>query len=489
MTTPRRLRAFVRVRPLSAGTASFGLVALIGAGAWMTPWRATTGWPTATARQEDFVETLVEAGTLDAARLQVYSAGALGTQAKIVEIAPEGTSVEAGDLLIRFDASEIELSLAREEAARRQADAERLRAREDLRLEDLRAQADAEAATQGVAVAERALRNETDGRGPLQVAEAEATAAEAGREVARARQALDDVRPMLAEGFATRAEVERAEATLGRAEELERVARLKLASLTGYERPAAIEKSRADVQSARQDERRAREGARARLAQRQAGASMAAGRVEEIDARIRTLRGQLTRTEVRALGPGLVVYRELFFGSDKRKPQVGDEVWPNQPLIVLPDSSQLVVQTQVRESDLHKVDASQRVTVRVEAYPDLVLGATVTLVGALATTDETRAGGRFFPVTVTLTDRDPRLRSGMTARVSIEVASQAGATVVPAAAVFDSDEGPVCWVLRRGRPEARTVVLAGENGRDVAIRDGVNPGDVVLLEAPDGGPR
>ena len=38
---------------------------------------------------------------------------------------------------------------------------------------------------------------------------------------------------------------------------------------------------------------------------------------------------------MRAEVPGIVVYKEVFFGSEQRKPQVGDQVWANQPLLIL----------------------------------------------------------------------------------------------------------------------------------------------------------
>ena len=79
--------------------------------------------------------------------------------------------------------------------------------------------------------------------------------------------------------------------------------------------------------------------------------------------------------------PGIVVYKEVFFGSEQRKPQVGDQVWANQPLIILPDISRMVVETKVRETDIHKVERNQKVGVRVEAYPDLRLTGAVTLRG------------------------------------------------------------------------------------------------------------
>ncbi|MCC6990665.1 MAG: efflux RND transporter periplasmic adaptor subunit [Acidobacteria bacterium] len=430
------------------------------------------------------MERLAETGTLTAARMRLYSASALGAPAKIVELVPEGTQVAPGDVLVRFDATQLELMRDKDEAALRFADADLVRAREDLRIEQLRVEGEGEAARQDLTFAEQDLANELDGRGRLQVAEAEAAAAEAGREVDRARRSLADIAPMLAEGFATRAEVERAEQALRRADETHRIAALKLESLTRFERPASIEKSRAGVQAARQGAVRLADSSAARLTQRRAAAAMAESRLEEIRVRLRTLGDQLSRTTIRADGPGLVVYRELFFGSDKRKPQVGDEVWPNQPLMALPDSSELLVETRVREADLHRVSASQRVFVRVEAYPDVRLPAEVALVGALASVDDTRAGTKFFPITIRLQEVDPRLRSGMTARVEIEVASLHAALVVPTGAVFETDADTVCYVLRRGRPEVQVVSVQAENAEFAAIRDGLRVGDVVLLADP-----
>src|SRR5215510_10569148 len=94
--------------------------------------------------------------------------------------------------------------------------------------------------------------------------------------------------------------------------------------------------------------------------------------------------GTPARTSVRADVPGIVVDLEVFFASEQRKPQVGDQVWANQPLLILPDISKMVVESKVRETDIHKVEKNQRVSIRVEAYPDLRLTGAVTLVGTLA---------------------------------------------------------------------------------------------------------
>jgi HlyD family secretion protein len=443
-----------------------------------------SGWPRATVREGTFVDAVVEMGEVNAARLMLYSAPVGSAQSKIVSIVPEGASVQTGDELVRFDDTTIRQSIERERAVLGREEAELLRTREDLRIERLRVQAELESTTLAVRFAERELTNQMEGQGRLSVVEAEAAAAEARRERDRAKTSYEDTRALLPEGFVTRVEVERAEQDYRRAEERVELADLRLETLTNYERPGTIDRSMAAVNAAHEGLRRSEETTTARLAQRQAALAAAQSRVDEARTRLATLEDRLNRTVVLSDGAGLVVYRDLYFGGDRRKPQVGDEVWPNQPLIALPDSTQLVVETRVREIDLHKVSESQRVQVRFDAYPDIELPASVALVGALAQDDETRAGTKYFPVTVKLLEVDDRLRTGMTARVEIEVASKDHAKLIPIEALFGSEDVLYVLVPAHGSVERRPVTVDATNALVAALASGPEIGEDVLLVDP-----
>lgn len=471
------------------GMASVAALVVLVAVAAAIPHRAAPQWPTALVVRAPFADTVVESGTIGAERLMIYSSRVSGAQAKIVEMVPEGTAVKTGDLLIRFDSTSFEQSLAQEQAFLHQAEAELVRAREELRLDMLRADGELDAARDQVGHAESGLTNQMSGKGKLDIAESEAVASEAQRELDRARAGFEDLKPLFAEGFVTRSELDKAEQSWHRAEEQKRLADLRRETLLKYERPAATSRAESEVQTARAALAREGESVASRRAQREATVGVAGSRVQEIRARAAILEQQIANAQLRAEGPGLVVYRDLFFGVDRRKAQVGDEVWPNQPILAVPDSTQLTVDTRVRETDLHKVAASQRVTVTVDAYPDLRLPALVQLVGVLAQEDATRAGTKFFPVTVKLLAGDPRLRTGMTAQVEIEVATFAQALVVPVQAVFDDRGAKYVLVDRGGRAERQSVTLVGSNENAAAIRvsagkGAVAAGDHVLLVDP-----
>ena len=92
---------------------------------------------TATARQGPFRVVVVETGTLQALRSVTYASRIQSNQAKVVALAPEGKLVEEGDLLILFDAAPFEDEIRRNQALLAQAEADLLKAGEDLKLQAL----------------------------------------------------------------------------------------------------------------------------------------------------------------------------------------------------------------------------------------------------------------------------------------------------------------------------------------------------------------
>ena len=91
----------------------------------------------------------------------------------------------------------------------------------------------------------------------------------------------------------------------------------------------------------------------------------------------------------------------------------------------------------------------------------------------------------FTGQTVKLLSGDPRLRTGMTAQVEIEVASWPDALVVPAPSIFERDGAKYVIVARGDRTEPRTVSVLGANDSLAAVKGRVMPGERVLLIDPD----
>jgi HlyD family secretion protein len=442
--------------------------------------------PSAPVREGPFRVSITEAGTLQAVRSVTYASSIQSNQAKIVALAPEGKLVQKGDLLILFDASPFEEEIRKNQALLSQAEAELMKAREDLKLQTLQNREERLAAQLRLEKSDLELKDVQEGKGKVKEAEAAQDVANAQRELQKAESALADLRPLLAEGFITRSELERAEQQVARSREDLQLAERRRDALLGFARPLELSQARSDTQASRETLRQLESASAYRVAQKQAAIVAAESRIQEASARLELAKQQLAHCEVRAEVPGIVVYKDVFFGSERRKPQVGDQVWANQPLVILPDISRMEVETRVRETDIHKVERNQKVEVRVEAYPELRLTGSVTLVGTLAQEEQDRRGSKFFSVRVGIRQSEPRLRPGMTARVEIEVEERADALFVPLEAVFEKDGRSLVYLAGR-RPRAREVVLGPSNADFVVVEKGLERGESVLLRDPGRG--
>jgi HlyD family secretion protein len=96
----------------------------------------------------------------------------------------------------------------------------------------------------------------------------------------------------------------------------------------------------------------------------------------------------------------------------------GEVVQPGQEVIVLGDLGQMRVETtDLRETDVAKVQVGQEVDVTFDALPDQVFQGTVTRIAPMSTAEQ---GSVNYTAIVELDQLNPALRWGMTAFINIE---------------------------------------------------------------------
>jgi len=163
----------------------------------------------------------------------------------------------------------------------------------------------------------------------------------------------------------------------------------------------------------------------------------------------------------------------------------GDRAWFGAPIADLPDLSAVRMSCRVDEADRARVQRDSAVRVRVDAIPDREFEGRITDISLVARPDFTTFPPvRNFDVVVSLTDTDPRVKSGMSTSARIELERLPGVVVVPASAVFLRDGATVVYTVSRGSVDARPVTV-GRRGRDrVAIASGLTPGERIALRDP-----
>ena len=424
--------------------------------------------------------TVAVSGLLAPARAESYGPEVAGVEMKVAELAPEGTWVAPGALLVRFDDAPFrrELEVARSRLVQTSGEAEQ--ARQALRALLATQQSERLEASATFARAELDLKTFVNGVAPLQVQQSAAAVERARRETEESRQKLEGLAPFAEKGFVSRDELRAAERRATEAEADLVLAGQQHSTLTRFTHPQLLAQKTQEVESRKAAVRVVSEKTAAQAAQAKAAADLADARAAEAARTVADVERRIALCTVTARSPGLVVHREIFEkGGEKRRVRIGDAVFAGQPVLDLPDLSEMLVETRVKEGEIHRVEPGQKAEVRLEAFPDETFAATVLRLGALTAGD--RGEARTFPLVLKLAKAEPRLRPGMSAQALVLAGEVKDAVQVPVDAVRYEGDQAVCTVRTVTGTETRRVKTGRSNAFFVEIRDGLAEGDVVLI--------
>ena len=154
----------------------------------------------------------------------------------------------------------------------------------------------------------------------------------------------------------------------------------------------------------------------------------------------------------------------------------GDMANPGMPLISLESTGAMKVVAHLAEKDISSVKLGDMVTIDVTSIDNAVFeGPLDKLIPAA------NPGSRTYDIEVILPDPDPRLRSGMFARVSVPIGTRQ-AVLVPASAVTKRGQLTGIWTVHEdGTAHLRWVRLGRAIGESMEVLSGLTGTETVVL--------
>jgi membrane fusion protein (multidrug efflux system) len=160
----------------------------------------------------------------------------------------------------------------------------------------------------------------------------------------------------------------------------------------------------------------------------------------------------------------------------------GEVVSPNSNKIVrLIGCKELEADIELGEKLFHVVKQGQPAVMTVDSVPNRKLSGTLEKVGK-----EINARNRTFSVKVRVHEPDQLFRPGMFVRAEIDVSKALEAVWIPESALFRSKMGAeMVYVVKDKVAISRSVRLGRRETGKVHVLDGVNPGDVIIVDGQD----
>lgn len=182
---------------------------------------------------------------------------------------------------------------------------------------------------------------------------------------------------------------------------------------------------------------------------------------------------------------GIVVMGTIPRNGEFGQIREGDQIGAGQPFMSIVDPSSMVLNATVNQVDAERLRLGMKATVRLDAYPEVRLPGDLIGIGAMSKTSTFRGSyvGE-IPIRIKIAKTDPRLIPDLTGSAEVELNSELNTLVAPRGSVFA--ENGASFVFVQG-PEGFTrkpVDLGLASFTSVAIRSGLQKGDVVALQRP-----
>ncbi len=475
---------------------AIALVVLVGVGVVLASRRgrgdlARSG-DTAPASRQDFEIVTTASGELEA-KNRVELRSGLERQSLITFIVPEGARVKQGDLLVQLQTDQIKTELDEVYAQVVSARAQLVSATKSFEIQLNTNESRLRQARLAVDLARLALSQWLEGDVTMNRQNNQLAISRAELELERLADKFARSQDLYAQGFSSKDEMDKDEVAY-----IEAISQWRHSRLVGevYEKfdfPKDEKTRLSTVEEAQAELERVVMNNESELASKLADKTNAEQQLTLKDSKHARLARQFESATVKAPQDGLVVYatsleRGGWGGRGDVTLQIGQQVSPNQLMIILPDTSEMVAAVRVQESLAGRIRPDMPASVRVDAAGGRVFNGHVESIGVIAETGGWRDPNlREYTVRIAMDigDAADKLKPSMRAEARITLGQATNALSVPVQGVFQ--DGAVRFVHRvrgDGQVERVPIKLGKRSDTRAEVLGGLDEGQSILVRDP-----
>ena len=261
-------------------------------------------------KRADMLISIVEEGALRALNETVVRSGLEGFN-RVIHLAPEGSYVQKGDLLVELDSSGLKDRLNEQELLHQERLFQMLQAKGNLNIQKSLVESQIKEGELRVENAQSDFEKYRDADAPLLIKTVEARSGVLAEQVRIARERHTRTEELVKAGNATKSELEadalslkREELALGQYQE-------DLRLIKKYDQPNQLRLLQSNVEQAKAELDRLKQRTSNEIAQAEADLKTSQGALEFLEESLETLRQRLKSAKIVAPQNGLVVYAQV----------------------------------------------------------------------------------------------------------------------------------------------------------------------------------
>ena len=308
-------------------------------------------------------------------------------------------------------------------------------------------------------------------------------------ELALKKKAYEGAVRLAGEGYMTSSELEEKKITFEKSQNAVQSAKASLELFKAYDLQKTAEQYLLNYEQALLELARVKSDALAELSDALSDVEWAKRRFRWEKSQLDDLNRQLGKCVIRAERQGLVVYGD---GKETWDPdeiiREGATVRERQAIITIPDMRKMALLVRIHETQVKRIRVGLPVRITVDAEPDERLTGIVHKVAVLPDSESQRFNPdqKVYETAITIDSIHEWLKPGMTAKAEIIVKELEDVVYVPLQAVMPYADAQACFVKNGQGPELRKLEITDYNNRFVAVKSGLEEGELVYLHVPKG---
>ena len=425
------------------------------------------------------------------AQNQIEIKNKIESRSTIAEIVDEGSFVEKGQVLVKFNDEDISNRVRDSEEAVISAQNKLDSAQAELAIKKKTQESELEKAQLKVELADLTLKEWQDGEVVTKRQDLNLALQTAKMNYKCVKEKFEASTRLFEQDFISYDEYKGDEISLVEAEAKLKKTELDIKVYENYTFEKDRKQKESDLYQAQKEQVRITARQEAGVSRAESDVFSQQRQLKSKQDRLKKLRKQLEFCTIIAPQDGLVVYAssmEAFRWMSRNGMgiQVGTELWRNQLIMVLPDTSQMVAEVKVNESLSGTVKPGQKATVTCDAFPDDILTGVVDSIGVLA-----ESGGwanpslREYTVRIKLdNESDNPLKPSMRCQADIHIDQVEDSLFIPIQAVFREGANIFVYVPQGSGFTQKKVTIGQASELYAEVLEGLSEGDEVLIREP-----